>query len=78
MRVTFAGTLRDTFDGIESAAEKMLRYQRQVSTGVRVSQPSDDPAAAATAIGEKASIASFEQYTRAGDSAESRKQAASG
>jgi flagellar hook-associated protein 3 FlgL len=72
MRVTFAGTLRDTYEGIESAAEKMVRYQRQVSTGMRVSQPSDDPAAAATAIGEKASIGSFEQYTQAGDSAESR------
>jgi flagellar hook-associated protein 3 FlgL len=72
MRLTFAGTLRDTYDGISAAAERMIGFQRQVSTGMRVTQPSDDASATATVIGEKAAAASFEQYTQAGDSAQSR------
>jgi flagellar hook-associated protein 3 FlgL len=72
MRLTFAATMRDTYDSIQSAAERMIKYQRQVSTGIRVAQPSDDPSAAATVISEKAAHASYEQYVQAGDSAESR------
>ena len=72
MRMTFAATMRDSYEGIETAAERMIKYQRQVSTGIRVSQPSDDPSATATVITEKAANASYEQYTEAGDSAESR------
>jgi flagellar hook-associated protein 3 FlgL len=72
MRLTFAATMRDTYEGIQSAAERMIKYQRQVSTGIRVQQPSDDPSATATVIAEKAAKASYEQYTQAGDSAQSR------
>ena len=72
MRLTFAATMRDTYDGIATAAERMIKYQRQISTGIRVAQPSDDPSATATAISEKAAKASYEQYVQAGDSAESR------
>jgi flagellar hook-associated protein 3 FlgL len=72
MRLTFAATMRDTYDGIATAAERMIKYQRQVSTGIRVAQPSDDPSATATVISEKAAKASYEQYTQSGDSAESR------
>jgi flagellar hook-associated protein 3 FlgL len=72
MRLTFAGTIRDTYEGIQAAAERMIAYQRQVSTGVRVQKPSDDPAAASAAVVEKASSASYQQYTQAGDSAQSR------
>ena len=72
MRLTFAASMRDTYSGIADAAERMIKYQRQVSTGIRVAQPSDDPSAAATTISEKAAHASYEQYIQAGDSAESR------
>jgi len=72
MRLTFAATMRDTYDGIATAAERMIKYQRQISTGIRVAQPSDDPSATATTISEKAAKASYEQYVQAGDSAESR------
>ena len=71
MRLTFAATMRDSYDGIASAAERMIKYQRQVSTGIKVAQPSDDPSATATTISEKAAHASYEQYVQAGDSAES-------
>jgi flagellar hook-associated protein 3 FlgL len=72
MRLTFAAAMRDTYSGIQSAAERMLKYQRQISTGIKVAQPSDDPSATATVISEKAAKASYEQYVQAGDSAESR------
>jgi len=72
MRLTFAATMRDTYEGIQTAAERMIKYQRQVSTGIKVAQPSDDPSATATTISEKAAHASYEQYIQAGDSAESR------
>jgi len=72
MRLTFAASMRDSYEGIQSAAERMIKYQRQVATGIRVGQPSDDPSAAATVITEKAAKAGFEQYAQAGDSAESR------
>jgi len=72
MRLTFAATMRDTYSGIADAAERMIKYQRQVSTGIKVAQPSDDPSATATTISEKAAHASYEQYIQAGDSAESR------
>jgi flagellar hook-associated protein 3 FlgL len=64
--------MRDTYSGIADAAERMIKYQRQVSTGIKVAQPSDDPTATATTISEKAAHASYEQYIQAGDSAESR------
>ncbi len=72
MRVTFAATMRDVYEGIQTTADRMLTFQRQVSTGMRVTQPSDDPIAMASAITEKGSMASYTQYTQAGDSAESR------
>src|ERR1044072_3492032 len=72
MRLTFAASMRDTYSGIADAAERMIKYQRQVSTGIRVAQPSDDPSAAATTISEKAAHASYEQYVQAGDSAGAR------
>ena len=72
MRLTFQATMRDAYDGIETAAERMIKFQRQVSTGIKVAQPSDDPSATSTVISEKAAHASYEQYVQAGDSAESR------
>ncbi|HXR45706.1 MAG TPA: hypothetical protein VN759_12900, partial [Pseudolysinimonas sp.] len=72
MRLTFTASMRDSYEGIQNAAERMIKYQRQVSTGIRVGVPSDDPSATATVISEKAAKASYEQYTQSGDSAEAR------
>jgi flagellar hook-associated protein 3 FlgL len=68
MRVTFDAMHRDATAGLERASARMLDHQRQVSTGKRVETPSDDPAAAATSIVERARIATTEHYTRAADS----------
>ena len=72
MRITFNNQYRDAARGIEVASESLIEAQRKVSSGKRISRPSDDPSAAATAVTERAQIASIEQYSRAADSVASR------
>lgn len=74
MRVTFNAIHREASAGLERSNARMLEYQRQVSTGRRISKPSDDPSGAAAAIVERGDRAAVEQYTRAADSATSRLQ----
>jgi len=72
MRITFATSQRAATEGIARAAERMAHFQRQVSTGIRVGRPSDDPSAAATAIVERGAIAAFDQFSQTSDAADSR------
>lgn len=72
MRVTFATSQRAAMEGIARAAERMAVFQRQVSTGLRVGRPSDDPSAAATAIVERGAVAAFDQFSQTSDAADSR------
>ena len=72
MRITAATVYRDSAAAIERASEQLADYQRQVASGKRVTRPSDDPDAAAAAIGERAEVAAVEQYTRTADSVTAR------
>ena len=72
MRITFNSQYRDAAAGIEAASASLIKAQRQVSSGKRISRPSDDPSAAATAVTERAQIATVEQYSRAANSIASR------
>lgn len=72
MRITAATIYRDANASIERAAERLLDFQRQVASGKRISRPSDDPSATASAIGERNGLASIEQYARTADSATAR------
>jgi flagellar hook-associated protein 3 FlgL len=72
MRTTAATIYRDSLAAIERASTSLLDYQRQVSSGRRISRPSDDPAGTATAIRERGDVARTEQYSRTSDSATSR------
>lgn len=72
MRITAATIYRDTNASIERAAERLLEFQRQVASGKRISRPSDDPAATASAIAERNGLAGIEQYARTADSATAR------
>jgi flagellar hook-associated protein 3 FlgL len=74
MRVTFNALHREASAGLERANERMLEWQRQVSTGRRIGKPSDDPSATAAAIVERAQRAGVEQYTQTADSVGSRLQ----
>jgi flagellar hook-associated protein 3 FlgL len=63
---------RDSLAAMERTSERVFEYQKQIASGRRISRPSDDPAGTATAIAERAELASVEQYTRTADSATSR------
>jgi flagellar hook-associated protein 3 FlgL len=72
MRITFGMAQQQALDGIARAEERMTQMQRQVSTGLRVGRPSDDPSASATVAVEHGAIASFDQFVQANDSADAR------
>src|SRR4029077_20396414 len=72
MRVTDSARLSATTAGLAKAAERLLEFQRQVSTGKRVSRSSDDPSAASTTVLERGSQASIDRYLHTADSAKSR------
>jgi flagellar hook-associated protein 3 FlgL len=72
MRVTFDAQHRAALDNVNRASERLLVYQRQVTSGKRVERPSDDPSAAAAASVERATLAETDQYTATTDSARGR------
>ena len=71
MRVTFQ-TVNDGIAAVNTAAEQFAKAQRQVETGRRMENPSDDPAAAMRVIQGTNEIATLDAYTRANDTASSR------
>ena len=71
MRVTF-NQVRDGLDAINTASEQFAEAQWQVSTGMRVRVPSDDPVAAQRAVMDQASIDRLDAYKGVSDSASSR------
>ena len=72
MRIAFQTSYRNSLADIQQTSEDLARYQRQVSSGKRLELPSDDPTAAATAVGEHAEIGTIDQYIKAADSVGSR------
>jgi flagellar hook-associated protein 3 FlgL len=56
--------------------ERLLKVQRELSSGRRINAPSDDPAGAAMSLRHRTDIALSEQYSRTVDSASSRLGAA--
>jgi flagellar hook-associated protein 3 FlgL len=72
MRITFSALHRDLIAQLERASTRLLDYQREVSSGKRVEQPSDDPSAASQAIVERGRQATIDQYTQSADSTKSR------
>ena len=72
MRTTAATLYRNSLAAIERASERLLDFQRQVSSGRRISRPSEDPQGTATAIAARGEVAGIEQYIRTADSATSR------
>ena len=70
--MTFNGQFRDATTNVERASQRLLQFQRQVSSGRRLDRVSDDPSSASAALGERTKIAQVDQYTRSTDSAYSR------
>ncbi|MGE3957539.1 MAG: flagellin [Vicinamibacterales bacterium] len=71
MRVTF-NQVRDGLVAINTAAEQFAEAQWQVSTGLRVRVPSDDPVAAQRAVLDQAEIDHLDTYKSVNESAGSR------
>jgi flagellar hook-associated protein 3 FlgL len=55
---------------------KLARIEREIATGRRINVPSDDPAAAATALRHRTDVAMSEQFSRTVQAASSRLSAA--
>lgn len=72
MRVTFGTGTNIALADLERASAELARRQRQVASGKRVNEPSDDPSAAAATIRERNEIAAIDQFVRTTDSAQSR------
>jgi flagellar hook-associated protein 3 len=62
MRVT--NMVPDTLYNIQQSQQALSAALQQVSTGLRVNQPSDDPAASANMVLSLASSANVDQYTK--------------
>ena len=71
-RVTNNTLYRNSLREIQSTAEAFARAQQQVSSGKRLQQTSDDPAAAATGLRERAEIRAVDRYREANDSVDAR------
>lgn len=72
MRVTFNTSFRESNHTLLENAAELARRQREVSSGLRMSAPSDDPAAAAASSGERTELAVTDRYQQAADSIVSR------
>jgi len=72
MRVTFSTSFRETMADVNRAAEELAASERQVSSGRRLNQPSDDPAAASAVISDQAALSQIDAYLGASDAATSR------
>ena len=72
MRVTFDSMHRNSSAGLEDSANRLLEFQRQVSTGKRIDKPSDDPSATLGSISEHSETAAIDQYAKATNSVASR------
>lgn len=75
MRMVF-DVVRDGLVAINATAEQMAAAREQVTTGRRLNNISDDPTAAAQAIGEHTTMGGIDAYTSTASAASSRLAAA--
>lgn len=72
MRVTFSTGYTRMMADLESAASELAKRQEEVSSGLRMQSPSDDPSSWAAGVRERAEIGVVDQYSSTVDSANSR------
>ena len=72
MRIVFSTAFDDITRAMQQSADSLAEAQRQVSTGLRISKPSDDPLGAAASVTEHAVQDRLDAYTSAGDAANYR------
>ncbi len=69
MRVVFNSIYADGVSAIQKAAEALTEAQRQISSGRRIAQPSQDPLGSASAILEHVALSRLDSYGSAADAA---------
>ena len=72
MRITPGIVYRESTNNIALAEQRLAAAQQEVSSGLRISVPSDDPVGAASIVQQQSTIAGLDAYTSASDSANSR------
>jgi flagellar hook-associated protein 3 FlgL len=72
MRISFQTGFRDALADIQRSAKVFADSQREVSSGMRLQAPSDDPLAASAAVTEHAALGSIDRYSRTSSSVTSR------
>jgi flagellar hook-associated protein 3 FlgL len=72
MRVTFSSVYRNGLVDIARTAEDLAARQREVSSGRRIHQPSDDPSAYVRVMGERVEVSTLDHFMQTADSVESR------
>ncbi len=72
LRVTFNTLFRNTMRDVQRTGSEFARAQEQVSSGRRLQQASDDPAAAVIGLREREEIRAVDRYREANDSVDSR------
>jgi flagellar hook-associated protein 3 FlgL len=72
MRISFQTGFRHALADIQRTSEELARRQREVSSGLRLQAPSDDPTAAVGAVTEHAALGAIDRYARAADSVGAR------
>ncbi|HEY7789427.1 MAG TPA: flagellar hook-associated protein FlgL [Vicinamibacterales bacterium] len=72
MRVAFNTMYRSTIDDVNRAAQNLSDKQQEVSSGLRVRVPSDDPGATVVAISEQNQLSSVNQFSSNASAATAR------
>lgn len=72
MRITFMSGYAGTLSDLERVATELSRRQQEVSSGKRVTVPSDDPGSMAASVRERAEIAAVDQFSLTTDNVSSR------
>jgi len=72
MRISFQTGFLHALSDIQRTSEELARRQREVSSGLRLQAPSDDPTAAVGAVTEHAALGAIDRYARAADSVSAR------
>ncbi len=72
MRTTFNASYRNALSDLQRTAEQLAQRHSELSSGQRISAPSDDPSGAQAIVGDYAATANVDQYIRSADSVTSR------
>ena len=72
MRVVFTTQFTQAADEINRTAADLAAAQQQVSSGRRITRPSDDPTAASSTVTDHATLGTLDAYSKTADTAASR------